>query len=65
MIWLTLFFTSLTPNIVLAFSDIFSDSYLVVEYHSNMINDSYVETHRNACLGFMDETPIPLQVSDQ
>ncbi len=45
-IWLTLFFTSLSPNLGLAVSDIFSDAYLVVEYHSNMKNQTYVHTQR-------------------
>jgi len=39
-IWLALFVTSLTPNIGLAFGDIFSDAYLVIEYHANMMNVS-------------------------
>ena len=45
LIWATLFLTSLTPNIGLAVSDIFSDAYLTVEYHSQMMNTSYVELH--------------------
>lgn len=61
VIWATLFLTSLTPNLGLAMSDIFSDAYLVVEYHSNMQNDSYVDTQANECHVLQAQSPIPLQ----
>lgn len=61
MIWAVLFLTSLTPNIVLAFGDIFSDAYLVSEYHSNMVNASYMEQHEQECERLTVERPYPLQ----
>ncbi|CAM6053917.1 unnamed protein product [Sphagnum tenellum] len=61
VIWATLFLTSLTPNIALAFGDIFSDAYLVVEYHSNMQNVSYMQTHEEICRNLKNESPIPLE----
>ncbi len=60
-IWATLFFTSLTPNIGLAFGDIFSDAYLVLEYHENMQNASFVRARAQECLNLKKERPIPLQ----
>ena len=61
VIWATLFLTSLTPNIGLAVSDIFSDAYLVVEYHSNMMNASFVATQSELCASLKNQTPIPLE----
>ena len=60
LIWATLFLTSLTPNIVLAFSDIFSDSYLVVEYYNNMMNATYVEKRALECEKLRSQSPKPL-----
>ncbi|TRY73782.1 hypothetical protein TCAL_16897 [Tigriopus californicus] len=60
-IWTILFLTSLTPNIVLAFSDIFSDSYLVVEYYSNMNNLTHLQIHADECETLKAKSPIPLK----
>ena len=65
MIWATLFFTSLTPNIALAFGDIFSDAYLVIEYHGDMKNATHVQMQKDECARLKEESPIPLQVSAQ
>jgi hypothetical protein len=46
LVWATLFCSSLMPNLGLAVGDIFSDAYLVVEYHYNMQNATYVVTQR-------------------
>ena len=61
-VWATLFFTSLTPNIALAFGDIFSDAYLVIEYHGDMTNATHVQMQREECARLEEERPIPLQV---
>ena len=61
LIWATLFLTSLTPNIALAFGDIFSDAFLVVQYHQNMENESHVQMQADECRHLKNETPVPLQ----
>ena len=61
VIWATLFLTSLTPNIALAVSDIFSDAYLTVEYHNNMMNASFVALQSDLCASLKNQTPIPLE----
>ena len=60
LIWMTLLFTSLTPNLGAATLDIFSDAYLVVEYHANMKNESYVATQLENCTDLRSESPTPL-----
>ena len=40
-VWLILFLTSLTPNLGLGFSDIFSDAYLSKEYYDEMQINTY------------------------
>jgi hypothetical protein len=42
-------------------SDIFSDAYLTVEYHSHMMNASFVETQSQLCSTLKNQTPIPLE----
>ena len=49
LIWAVLFMTSLFPNVGLAVFDIFSDSYLTVEYHEEMLNDTYEHKHNMTC----------------
>ena len=61
VIWITLFLTSLTPNIGLALSDIFSDAYLTVEYYTNMQNASYTQKHYDQCMKLKNETPLQLE----
>ena len=61
MIWAVLFLTSLTPNIGLAFSDIFSDAYLVLEYYNNMQNATYIAYHKQQCQTLRAEDPVPLK----
>lgn len=61
LIWLSLFLTSLTPNIGLAMSDIFSDAYLTVEYHGNWMNQSFNTHHEQMCLDLKNSTPIKLK----
>ena len=61
LIWASIFLTSLTPNIGLAFSDIFSDSYLTQEYYSNMNNESFVLNRSIQCVDFKTQDPIPLE----
>lgn len=60
LVWMTLLFTSLTPNLGAAVLDIFSDAYLVVEYHANMKNQSYVATQLENCSNLRSESPTPL-----
>ena len=43
LIWITLFLTSLTPNICLAMGDIFSDAYLTVEYYEKVSIDISIQ----------------------
>ncbi len=62
VIWATLFFTSLTPNIALAFGDIFSDAFLVIQYYDDMRNQTHVEMQEDECQRLRGESPIPLQV---
>ncbi len=60
-IWLQLFLFSLIPNIGLAVFDIFSDSYLTVEYHDKMINHTEVQNDFNKCQNLTASKPWPLE----
>lgn len=60
-IWFILFLTSLTPNIGLAFSDIFSDAYLTVEYYGNMMDATYVHNQSDLCQNLTNVTQPKLE----
>lgn len=61
VIWATLFLTSLTPNIGLALADIISDAYLTVEYHGNMMNQTFNIHHKEKCNEYRIQKPVPLK----
>ena len=56
-IWTVLFFTSLMPNVSLATFDIFSDSYLTIEYYEQMQNDTYNMEHNRTCYELREHNP--------
>lgn len=60
-IWFVLFLTSLTPNIGLAFSDIFSDAYLTIDYYGKMINSTYVQDQLDLCQNLTNVTSPTLE----
>ena len=60
-IWAVLFLTSLTPNIGLAFFDIYSDSYLSIEYFNDMTNSTKVTEQRRLCDEHQNDKNPPLK----